>query len=102
MDGRHYKNPPPIPYKAAGSMPKLTFGTTSPYHCGWQGWRDRVEVILDGVHAGDLVGSGQNKRQMEWGLCTEHQSLRRYPAMGVTGLNKAKAAVRAALAKGEA
>jgi len=81
---------------------KLTFGTTSPYHCGWQGWRDRIEVFLDGVHVADLVASGPNRRQMRYGLRTHHPSLKQYPAIALpVGIKAAKRAVRAALAKGD-
>jgi len=77
---------------------KLTFGKADPYHCGWDGWRDRIEVYLDGEHVGDLAGSGQNKRQMSYGLRTHNPLLKDYPAIArPIGIKAAKAAIRTAL-----
>ena len=39
-----------------------------PYHMGWKGWGDSVEVWLDGQPFGRLQGHGKSKTRIEYGF----------------------------------
>jgi hypothetical protein len=46
---------------------KITLrGDDPPGHSGWQGYAHHVDVFLDGKKIGELVGTGHNKRQLEY------------------------------------
>lgn len=71
-----------------------------PYHQGWAGWKHVVDVLVDGVKIGELIGTGENKSKLEYGFAGDHPITAHLPRfLTDTGVKAAKERVRKAWEK---
>lgn len=80
---------------------KITFSKSDPFHQGWRGWSDYVDIIVDGQKIGDLAAIDCNVRSdMEYGVRSDHPKLAKLRLPYGTKVREAKRLVREALTKG--
>jgi hypothetical protein len=80
----------------------IRFGKSSPWHSGWKGWTNSVDVFFGKKQMGRLVATGSRRDLLDYHFVSNHPAEKNYPRIGVIGINSAKKAVRKAFGKVEA
>lgn len=90
---QHFDDPPTRPQRQKA---RVTFGKSEPWHAGWRGWSDVVDVFFDGAKIGELHTSHEtNRKRMEYGFRGDIELAKHWPRFdGPVGLKAAKVTFR--------